>query len=336
MTARIMTNKTIAIAAAWLYALDPNSMFYALGVLTETVFTFFLILSVFLLIRFSQSISIRWAVLSAIALGIAILTRPMATWLIPIWLGFVLIHLRQKPWKIRIRNTFLVFVASWIMILPWQYRNYAVNGQFTLSTVARATVQNWMIAKGLARAQGITRQEAVAEIDAVDDSTQYILEIIRKYPKDMVLAQLKGIGRTIVGFDYYTWSNLIGVYSQYGQDFTDAALDLDMPRLKEVMRTIAQNNVISHTFIPICGLGYSLVIWVLVIVGTLISLKQDQPRLLFILILIVVSFLILIPLGAGESRFRITAAPLLSILGGVGLTFLWVINIILLAFLKVL
>ena len=323
MTTQMITNETIAIAAAWIYALNPNSLFWALTALTETVFAFFLTLSIFFLVKFAQSMGMRWVILSAITLGIAILTRPMAVWLIPIWVGFVVIFSWHKSWKNRIRDAILVLGALWLIILPWQYRNYVVNGQFTLSNVARATVQNWMIARGLAQAKGITRQEAVAEIDASDDSTRYILEIIRKYPKEMALAQLKGIFRTIIGFEYSTWSNLIGVYSPLGQDFTQAALDLDIRQLRKAMTEIVDSKAIPHIFITLWGLGYSLVIWSLVIAGAFFSVKQDRSRLFFILILMVTSYLILIPLGAGDARFRVPAAPGLSILGGVGLIFLW-------------
>ena len=319
VTTQQLFNKTAAMAAAWLFALDPTSLFVAMTALTETLFAFLLILSIYLLVRYRQEKRLGWALASAVILGADTLVRPIGVWLIPLWAGFVVFVEHETPWRLRIRNGVLVLAAAWVVLVPWQLRNYVVDGQFTLTPVGEKTIRNWMIAPGLAEAKGITRNQAVSEIASAEDEQAYLLEIIKTYPKPVLAAQLKGIFRTLVGFEYGTWTVLLDVDRRPGRDYVNAALARNLQLAVQAGMDLLQDGHYIQFGITTWALGFDLILYALLASSLLVFLhRQELCGWCWLLFVIVVGYLLIIPFAAGQMRFRVPADPLLTSMAGLG------------------
>jgi hypothetical protein len=312
-------NPTAGLAAAWLYALSPTSLFYALTALTETLFAFTLSFAVLLLIRYHQEGGRRWAAASGLLLGLSTLVRPIGVFLIP--LAFIFAYLSQT-WQSRRQRLFgalFVLGAGYLVLVPWQLRNLVVNDTFSLTPVGEATVRNWMVAPGLAEAKGVSREQAVAEIAAAEDRDAYMLEVIRTYPGPMLRAQLTGLFRTLVGFEYSTWMNLLDVEHRPGRDFVNAALARNLPKATREGRELLQQGLWLPFALPTWALGHTLALFALCAISLLYLALDERCRWCYALLALVAAYLLISPLAAGQARFRVPADPLLAVLAGLGL-----------------
>ncbi len=323
LAARRLFNETAAMAAAWLFALDPTSLFVALTALTETLFAFLLILSVYLLIRYRQERRLGWALASAAVLGVDTLVRPIGVWLVPLWAGFVVFAWPGTPWRRRMRDGALVLVVAWAVLVPWQLRNYFVDGQFTLTPVGEKTIRNWMIAPGLAEAKGLTRNQAVSEIASAEDEQAYLLEVIRTYPKPVLVAQLKGIFRTLVGFEYGTWTVLLDIDRRPGVEFVNAALARNLPRAARAGMELLREGYYLQFGITAWALGFDVLLYALLASSLLVfPRRREMCGWCWLLFVLVSGYLLIVPFAAGQMRFRVPADPLLTGLAGLGVAVL--------------
>ncbi len=315
---REILGETAALAGAWVFALSPTSLFVALTALTETLFATLLALSVYLLVKYWRTPDWKWAAASAVILGLNTLVRPIGIWLIPLWAGFVLLNRSEPDSRRRLRTAGLVLLAGYLVLIPWQLRNYFVAAQFTLTPVGEKTIRNWMIAPGLAEARGITREQAVSEIASQDDEQAYLFEIIQTYPKPVLVAQLTGIYRTVVGFEYGTWMILLGVDRKPGREFVNAALARNLDKTVRAGRELLQGGYTVQFWIPTWALGFNLVYYFLMVSSVLVLRQKGMCVWCYLLIAAVVGYLIIVPFAAGQARFRVPPEPLMAVLAGLG------------------
>ncbi|NQU82920.1 MAG: glycosyltransferase family 39 protein [Parcubacteria group bacterium] len=114
----------LALSASIIVVLWPYFLLYSNLLLTEIVFSFMLILLVYLVLRFQKNPQYLNAAAIGGTLGIATLTRPSALFL-PIWLcgGFVILFkkFRKKTQLLKLSFLILIFLAT---LIPWTIRNY--------------------------------------------------------------------------------------------------------------------------------------------------------------------------------------------------------------------
>ena len=118
---------------------NPNSLITAHLVQTETLFTLFLVLSVYYLFKLIEKNSFKYVFLLSVFLGLLTLTRPAGLYLIyfvpVLLLGFVYINNRTKIKNYAIK-VFLLVLLSLSMISPWVIRNYLVFDEVFVSSNA--------------------------------------------------------------------------------------------------------------------------------------------------------------------------------------------------------
>jgi 4-amino-4-deoxy-L-arabinose transferase-like glycosyltransferase len=122
----------LAAAAFWLY---PGLIFANALLLTETMFTFWLVAFLFLLVRLIQRepSADAWplAIGAGAALGFSALTRSVL-WPLPIVLCPLLVWLLAGSWKRRIALPSLLFAGFVAVIGPWAIRNTRLQGVTTV------------------------------------------------------------------------------------------------------------------------------------------------------------------------------------------------------------
>jgi hypothetical protein len=206
-----------------------------------------------------------------------------------------------------------------LMIVPWQTRNLVIHDQYTLSTVGEKTIRNWMLAKGVAYGQGITREEAVANISSAMDEGATLLDIFLEDPKPIIVAQVIGIYKTVVGFEYGTIMVFLDIERQPGREFVNASLARNIPRAWRAGMDMVRQGYFIQLAIPLWAFIYDLVLLFLIF-SSLVFVIRDRKGLWFYALLVIISlYLVLGPGAAGEARFRVPVAPVLATIAGVGL-----------------
>ena len=110
-------------AAAWMTALYPPLVGYSGLVLSETLFTFMLVLTILTLIRAVYGPTLRYSIISGALLGMTTLVRPTTIIYLPV-VFLVLIIARWKDIKTLLFRGVLITAAFVFSIAPWTWRNY--------------------------------------------------------------------------------------------------------------------------------------------------------------------------------------------------------------------
>ena len=122
VTQTLRLTQKAGVIAALLFAIDPVSIFFSNTILTETLFTFLLVLGIYYFIRALKFHEHRSLYATALILSFATLCRPVSLYLIPVLGLAYLLSRRIKP--VYIFKQGLVFTAICAIILgPWFMRN---------------------------------------------------------------------------------------------------------------------------------------------------------------------------------------------------------------------
>ena len=304
--------------AALLYLINPNAAFWSLMLLTETLAAFCLALSVWSAVKYWQSGGKGWLFLSGLALSAGAITRPIVLPLaILVVLLLVWLEWRSSRSVKKSLSTLAVVVGVFALVFPWQLRNACLHGQFTLSEVGDSTFRNWIVAKTMAQVEGMTRDEAVAIIATAPDPMTFSLQYIQDHPAAFAKEQVRGIARTLLGAEYATWGEKIG-----GEVISNAGMLsalLDRRNLVEFLGSFAEQLKSPWFWAGLYALGFDLVLYGLCVVAVWKTFRRDRRdnmTKVVILLILMLAYLLLVPLGAGESRFRAPADPLLGLLAG--------------------
>jgi Dolichyl-phosphate-mannose-protein mannosyltransferase len=314
------------------YALDPSSTFWATNIMSETLFTFFVVLVIYCLMRWWQKGSWVWAILAGALAAGSILVRPIGQVLLPVWGALVLLRILRPEIKNRKIHFFpearplktgLLFIGViGLILLPYMFYNYRVWGQFTISSVDTYNFGRYHAAPVLAQARGISLDEAIKSLNvslapAPGDRARF-LAVIRQYPS--IYARLFIQGDLIVLFwpEYHRWFGLFNI-----QFITQGSLEkIQSGKVLEALRSLwsyATSSPLTGVALLAC-VGYQLGLYGLVISGLIRALQKGVlrgPTLWWVtLIGITAMVLLLTPGPVGEQRFRIPAQPLLFYLAG--------------------
>lgn len=120
-----------AIITTLLWTFEPYSIDIPSHFLTETLYTFFLLLTVFLFIRYKDIIGQKkFILIIAVMLAILIYIRPTSI-LLPIIFAIAI----NYPFKnIKIYQTLALFAIIFLLLSPWLLRNYLVFEKWLLSS----------------------------------------------------------------------------------------------------------------------------------------------------------------------------------------------------------
>ena len=123
--------------AAFLLIFEPTSIINSVSVMSDTVFVFSLLLSIYLLLTpyTSKKRFVAISLLSGALLGYAVLVRVIAQYLALCILGLYLFYTENGvPLRDRLLRVLLFIVASICIVLPWSLRNHELFETYTISS----------------------------------------------------------------------------------------------------------------------------------------------------------------------------------------------------------
>ena len=323
LAGRSIAGAKAGLWALGLYAVNPNALFWSYPVLTETLFAFWIILSVALLAAGVQSGRNILYAASGLALAVGVLTRPIGVYLVPIWVVSVVAMqwVARRP-KFRWGQAVGFLLAASIPVLAWQLRNQIVQGEFRLTGSDETVFVDWIAAYTLGDAEGIPRSQADILLRQSADPRAAALDAIRKYPGSFIRVTLRGISTTLMGTQAPTWATFLTGESYSGSGFLGSVLRGDLDAAVEGVRRILRDNEALPMILLVWGLGYSALVYAASAYGlwTLRDVRGIEPRYLIALVTLTAVYLLIVPLANGDARFRVPVEPLLCLLGGLGLS----------------
>ncbi|MBI4712896.1 MAG: glycosyltransferase family 39 protein [Planctomycetes bacterium] len=303
----------VGLLAGFFYALDLPSIDHTNLLLTETLFTFILMFSVYFLIICRQGKSRFFPLMSGLLLGLCTLCRPLPQYLfLPLVLVFLL---GFKPAKKALIN-YLVFTAGFlVVIMPWLIRNYALTGIFDLTTIQGAVLFNQATGVKMSVEKkrfnavnfremterlhdeietryGHLSQKTPTEIDRIYKKES--LDIILQHPFVYLTNVLTGSLIILTESDYYTAWRLMGLHRG---------------KIRNIFKRLVEFYNIIFTLLLWAGILYA--IWIL--------LKEKQYFYLSFFGLIITYFTVLATNVDCDARYRVPLIPYIAILGSYGL-----------------
>ena len=136
---------TVALIAGLIVAVDLLSMSLQLALMSETVFTFLLLVSFYWFVSYLRTQDRRQLVGSALVYGLAVLCRPVAQWFFLVIVGLMFFFYAER--RTRALQASVIFVTIYgLTILPWIIRNHRINGVWALSSLIEIQLVTWAAA----------------------------------------------------------------------------------------------------------------------------------------------------------------------------------------------
>jgi 4-amino-4-deoxy-L-arabinose transferase-like glycosyltransferase len=130
LTLRLFNNTKAANLSALIYAIDPISVIFCSQILTETLSTFLLFLSLYLLVDFIKKQLVWRLALSAILLSLSAFVRPVNLYIsivVTLYLVAYFIHIKKA--LVSLLPSFIFVLLSLFPCLIWQI-HYIHNGEY--------------------------------------------------------------------------------------------------------------------------------------------------------------------------------------------------------------
>jgi 4-amino-4-deoxy-L-arabinose transferase-like glycosyltransferase len=305
--ARRLLDVRVARVAGLLLAFFPNQIFYTGVLLSEVLFTFFLMAGLLVLMAEPwprEGISLRRLALAALFLGAATMVRPIVL-IVPVvlFLYWLWVFPNRARVLAQVGVILLVFAA---IILPWTIRNAVTMHAFVLISTNSGDdfcIGNHEGANGqflfsgpcYEGYEGIPKREL--EIAGYREGLRRGAEFIINHPADE-------LGLIFEKAYFLVNSDSDGLFADenYGSS----------PFIKEETRDQLRTAANAYYFATIGWAGIGLLFW----------LRRRDPRRTFCLIMI--ACILLAPLAFfGDPRFHFPVIPLLCILAATGVVAAW-------------
>lgn len=138
---RLLFNRTVGFVAGLCYALYYPMIAYAIAYMTETLFTFLLVIGMYLFLRALHERGWGWAAWSGVAFGLAGMTRFTVFVTTPV-IGLYLLLYPGSSWSRKVRLGSIWLIVMGLSFSPWVIRNAVVFHAFFPSE-SGGTRQMW-------------------------------------------------------------------------------------------------------------------------------------------------------------------------------------------------
>ncbi|MCC6837016.1 MAG: glycosyltransferase family 39 protein [Bacteroidia bacterium] len=325
----ISNNLFIANIAALFMAVDVPGIVMNNIVMTETLFSFFLLITFYYFVRYIQTNERKLLLLSAVLCGLTILCRPIGFFL-PIFFSVFLLYKFWNEKKAAFSGILLFSLISVVVISPWLLRNKSTFGHYFMSVIREHDMQNYQAAavygevnhKSLAESQSILRWKTFKSFpgDAHHQPYEYAryiendaMEIAFAHPGIL----LKHHATQFMHFFLKPCRAYIDIQlGHWGSGYNT------IPKDYPIFKYLFEHNSKLTISIVFFQLGVLLIMYL----GCLFSFfyfKQEKQLFFFLLsALLVLCFANLTLPYVTESRFRVPVVPYLSLIAATGIYFI--------------
>lgn len=313
-----------AAGASIIWALEPYAIDISQQFLTETIYTFFVIISVFIFIKCRAETN-KKIFFPAIILLLSILTyiKPLSLFLPFIFIAALIYHQRTKSAV----PIIAILIAYIIFLSPWLLRNHSLFGSWQLSSdnASSLYITSLYFKAEESDAQKpppeIPEESGLRQFEKSGDLSQSSIElksaisVIVSNPLRFSKFYFKNFVIGIVKSSWYgSIKNLLRGSSgnvNYHKGVKEAIFNLDVDKILHFSA-----KEIAVLIIMLSGIIFWLLILALAFLGTLFSFKYlpAEDRSSLILLIGIIAYLLLIGNMAIDDmiRYRFPASPFIA------------------------
>ncbi len=324
--------RKIALLSAFLFAIDISQALYTVELMTDSLFVFLFLVSVYYLCKSIKEDNLSSICLSALFFGIATLVRPISFLFPFVAIIFILVLCNLKL-KMKLVYSLLFGIIFIATISPWLLHNYSKYGEAKLSSISGSNLLFYNAAYTEVYKTGKTIEEVkrdfndlaikqgidTTNIDSFKNSQIYS-NIAKQYIKDNFILYCKrhfmGIVNMYVGLGTQSITSIFHLKSKPSNDYFGG------PGIITNIIDFFQSKTKAQILLA-CGLGFYLLINYLFSVYGMFLLIVKKEKIVFLFILIILYFSVLTGV-VGLDRYRIPFMPFINILCAVGISHFYI------------
>lgn len=326
----------VGVLSAALYAIDPSTLIQTSVLQTETLFAFTLVLFIYLLLRYLKDNSLRELALSGVIASMCVFVRPLA-YFMPVTIALFLlirgVYNRSLHRRLLIHVCLFLAVAM-TPVLGWQLRNWLVADYSGFSLIGGKDLYYDAASAILADKAGISvkdqkvimgynnedvyfrlhpEQRGWTEHEIVNYQMQEAVRTILSHPHLFLKYFAHRIAWTLVGPGLSEWLYVFNVRFQN--------IDKILENKKDVFRLLKGSSLTLWASV-LLALLLGLY-WLLAGVGLLTNKTYANEGV--ILIVLLACYYVCLPAaaGIGYARFRHPIIPIMCVLAGKGLAYVF-------------
>jgi len=318
----------IGLIAALLFAVEPTMAFWAPLILTEALFTFLFVWATYLFASGIKKNSLKNYLFCASILGLSALVRPSAQYIFYLFVIFSLIWLISRDWKKCLLYILIFVIIFSAVIAPWLIRNYEAWGKAKLSSAGwyilavvnvREYIKFWKYFPNGVSVADVPAPPVTPlsggegwNFDGEDAYRLYVETIWRANPPAAIAVHMVSLGPFFLGDGYM---NILRTF---------------WPEIKPPTVLFGQRNLAGLPSVPFAltdiyavvfwlGKIFWLAIYLIMLYGIALSLKDKEAWLWFLLFLLIIAAFAL-PAGAiSYARYRMPINYLIFLIFAFGL-----------------
>lgn len=316
-----MVSKKIAFISAVALALEPFTAQMSYVFMTETLFTFFFLLSIIFLFKYFEKNSFKNISIFGLFFGLATFTRPTIQYL-PILIILIILWAFRKTLNKKTMLQSLVFLIIFLaMLTPWFYRNYAVFGSIGLTTQTGFNLISYLAPSSIALDNNqnflntkinLFEKEKISinDINFKDASLlkDLSLKIIALHPSGLIKTAAMTLIQFFIHDRYLNTFQAIGYFKNTDTAITIPSILAQLSKNPQLFMTSLKNLIFSEKIIFVMA----RLLWILITVAFFYGIYSYYrnngltPNLLSILAIVAYFALTSIIIGFGiTGRLRI-------------------------------
>lgn len=287
----MLSGQITGVLLACILVIDPDTVNYIFDFLTETLFTFFLLLSIYLMLLFDHSGAVVYPILTGIVLSTMTYIKPGA-FLLPV------IYCCILPWD----EMNYLLGAYLIPLVFWFMRNYVKYGHFRLCSISAYNLYAYNTNadekdnfKESMIVYLIKKNRKDCGFEIMNYLNQKARNVIFSEPFIIIKNIIKGLYRLHFSA---TW-HLFSIRFLEGSSWPEKTLTFSKGNWKYIRRPL-----LLYQFICLMML-YPL---------TLLGIVEIWNTKIGLMLTCIILYFGLLPLGAGHPRYKIPIIPLMLLI----------------------
>jgi len=306
----------ISLVVSAFFGIEPFFSAHGVFLLSEVLFIFIFLSSCVLYFHYVAKRRVFFLILSAVFLGLAALTRPIAFYMIFIFLlHMAFIGFRQ--WRQTLVNIGIFAAVSLLVVSPWLWRNWQQFGVAKLSSIDSVGLYLYQAGSVLAMENGtefeVEKRKLLDDLEreGINYKSLKYARILNKKALDIIISHPKSFLKinSLVAWQFFTHDGYydlawhLGFYRD-GSGPPITILDLKNSILKLPKVLLAD----PFFFLFIAGRVLWVIIFFAAMFGAILSLRDRANRSRDIFMLLMIAYVLLASLSIGYSinaRFRL-------------------------------
>jgi 4-amino-4-deoxy-L-arabinose transferase-like glycosyltransferase len=333
---RSLFGEVVGYGAAFLYLLDPTTIFHTLVYLSDISFAFLFLLATYLFFFWKPKKEFLVPLFSGLVLGASTLVRPISFYIPPVFLffGFLFSFLKgwsKKVWLDFAKSAFLFLVAYSIVVAPWLVRNKIDFGVAQISSVQSFNLFFYNVPEFLSFTHGNSPDfyRAILQKDAGDLSNTDSVSLVHSAQlQSIALRYIKAEPFAYAKFHlikmapFYLSSGLKSFFVSYNDMVGQQIFHTNEGNITNLLAAGKIHAFLSELAVQ-PFVAFEQIFWVALLFLCSCSFFEKKNRSYFFLFVTLALYFGIATGPVAYARFRIPAEPFLLLLAGGGMLVLY-------------